>query len=184
MTRVLVLLFACACGAMLPARADAQGAGTSFETSLGFSAGGGGGYSERDGIALDLLLAKQVRAAPAGTLVAAITAGVHGPIAGDLDCISTPAGLCAPGFPVFISAGVMGGVQLGSAARANARLLAGPAVFAAEEGGTLGLQGRLDLATPALFHVSLVAALQGAVLPRFQGETLTSRSISLGLRIQ
>lgn len=169
---------------MLPAQADAQMSGTSFEASLGFSAGGGGVYSERDGIALDLLLARQVRQAPAGTLVAAITAGVHGPIAGDLSCLDTPAGACAGAFPVFISAGVLGGVQRGSAAGANARLLAGPAFFAGEEGGALGLQGRLDAATPAVFHVSLVASLQGAVLSRYQGERLTSRSISLGLRIQ
>jgi hypothetical protein len=170
---------------MLPARAGAQLSGTSLEVALGYSTGGGGAYSERGGIALDLLLAMQVRQAPAGTLVAALTAGVHGPVAGDLSCLDTPAGVCAPHFPVFISAGAMGGVQRGSAAGANARLLAGPAFFAAQEGGgALGLQGRFDAATPPLFHVSLVASLQGAVLPRFQGERLTSRSLSLGLRIQ
>jgi hypothetical protein len=184
MKRILALLFACACGAMLPAGADAQLSGSSLEATLGYSTGGGGAFSERGGIALDVLLAKPVRQAPAGTQVAAITAGIHGPIAGDLSCLDTPAGVCAPGFPVLISAGVLGGVQRGSAAGANARLLAGPAFFAAEEGGTLGLQGRMDVATPALFHVSLVASLQGAVLPRFQGERLTTRSISLGLRIQ
>lgn len=184
MKRTFVLLLACACGAVLPGRADAQLSGTSVEATMGFSAGGGGVYAERDGIALDLLLARQVRQAPAGTLVAAITAGVHGPIAGDLTCVHTPAGECAGAFPVFISAGVLGGAQRGSTAGANARLLAGPAFFAAEEGGALGLQGRLDAATPAVFHVSLVASLQGSVLPRFQGERLTSRSVSLGLRIQ
>ena len=184
MTRTLVFILACTCGAMLPARANAQ-SGTSLEVTLGSSTGGGGSYSERGGIALDLLLAMPVRETPAGTLVAGTTAGVHGPIAGDLSCISDPVRGCLPNFPVLISAGAVGGLQRGSAAGASARLLAGPAFFAAQEGGgALGLQGRLDAATPPLFHVSLVASLRGAVLPRFQGEALTQGSFGLGLRIQ
>lgn len=185
MTRTLVLLLACACGAMVPARADAQRSGASLEATLGFSAGGGGGFSQRNGIALDLLLAKPVGRAPAGPLVAAFTAGVRGPFAGNPSCLVTRDGTCLPDFPRFVSAGVLVGVQHGSATGANARLLAGPAVFAALEGGSApALQGRLDAATSTDFRIALVASLQGAVVASYQGEWLTTRSISVGVRIQ
>ena len=184
MTRTFVLLLACACGAMLPAGADAQRFRPSLETTLGVSAGGGGTYTHRTGIAVDVLLSAPVRETPAGTLVVALAAGATGALATDDVCAVSPDGGCFDSFPVLGSVGAMAGVQRGSAAGPGARLLAGPAYFFAEDGRALGLRGRLDATTAPLFHVSFVASLGASVLPGFEGETLTVGSVGLGVRIQ
>jgi hypothetical protein len=182
MTRTFVLLLACACA--LPASAAAQRARPSLEATAGVSLGSGGGYVANAGPALDLLLSAPVGRTGAGTLVAALTGGIRGPIGGDDICVVAEDGGCRADFPGFVSAGAMAGLQRGSAAGGSARLLAGPAYFVSEDSGALGFQGRLDAATPPLFHVSLVASLGGVVLPSYAGEMLTMGSLAVGLRIQ
>ena len=170
---------------MLPVQAEAQ-SGLSLQATVGASVGGGGSYGQRDGAAMDLLLALPVRQTRAGTLVAGITAGIHGRIVSDLECVNDRSGRgCLPGCPVFISAGPLAGVQRASATGASARVLAGPGFFGGDKGTGVGLQGRLDVATRPLFHVvSLVASLRGALPPRVEGKVLTQGSFGLGLRIQ
>lgn len=175
------LLLACAA---LPADAQ-QRFGPSIEASLGAGAGGGGTYVNRAGGALDAVLAVPLNHAGAGTVMLAVTGTSNGPLAGTDVCVVAPNDACVEDYPTFMSLGVAAGVQRRMGAGLSTRLLAGPAYYQAVDGGdTFGLQGRVDVAKPLVFRTALVASLRGAVLPRYEGETLHFASFGLGLRIQ
>jgi hypothetical protein len=64
-------------------------------------------------------------------------------------------------------------------------VLAGPGLFYTDNNGNAGgVQARVDLATPVLYHVALVGSLSGALVPSFHGETYQPGSIGIGIRIQ
>ena len=160
-----------ACGLAWPTSAEAQRRPTlSLDASGGFGTGTGGEFRDRAGFALDALAATRVRPAPAGAILAGISAEMQGmPGSGD-DCLLTPSGGCVPDFPLFYSAAALLGWEAAGVSGPSLRLLGGPAYYRADEGGVaLGLQGRLDMATPALRHLALVVSVRGAVpaqLPR------------------
>ena len=182
--RLLVLCLGAA-AALAPAAAAQQPFPVSVDASLGVRMGSGGEYDDRGGAAADLVVGVNLGRSGAGTLVGAVTAGAQASMGGDLDCMLGRDGECIPTFPVLLSTGVLVGVSRSSSSGATSRVLAGPAYFRGEdEGGTLGLQGRLDVSTPPILHTALVVSLRGAVLPRFQGETIGTTSLGLGLRIQ
>ena len=172
--------------AMAPAAVAQRSLPVSVDASLGLRMGSGGSYADRGGAAADLLVGMPVGRTGAGTIIAALTAGAQAPMGGDLECLLDRAtGTCAPDFPVLLSAGALVGVARPGAWGSTTRVLAGPAYFRGEhEGRGLGVQGRVDVATPAVLHTSLVLSLRGALIPRFQGETLGTTSLGLGLRIQ
>jgi hypothetical protein len=180
----LCMLCVAAAAVLAPAAAAQQSLPVSLDASLGLRIGSGGTYVERTSVAADLLLGVNLGRSGAGTLVGAVTAGVQGAMARDLSCQLGPGGECVPAFPVLLSAGAMVGVSRPSAWGFTTRALAGPAYFRGEEqSGALGLQGRLDVATPAILHTSLVVSFRGTLLPDFRGETLGTTSLGLGLRV-
>src|SRR5688572_26389175 len=56
--------------------AAAQGRAPSVELGLGFFAGGGGGYAQMSGVALDAVIAVPVARIDAGTLLLGVTGGI------------------------------------------------------------------------------------------------------------
>jgi hypothetical protein len=169
-----------------PARVEAQQRlRLSFDATLGFGTGSGGGpWNHDDGFALDGLLGARVGGARKVAVLAAVDGGMHAIMGGD-DCLLSPSGGCVPDFPILYYGAVLIGVEATAPRRLSLRLLAGPAYFHGDEGGTaLGVQGRVDVATPPLAHVAIAASIRGAVMPDFQGDALRVRAFGLGLRLQ
>ncbi len=158
----------------------------SAEASLGFRVGHGGTYHHRGGAALDLALTYRLRDTPVGTLIGGAALGIQTPpLARDLSCLLLPDGGCAPDFPSLFSVAALAGLQRGSAHTASARLLLGPTYHRAlEDGGAVGLQGRIDVSTPPWRHTAVVTSLRHSLLPSFRGEAVGITSFGVGLRIQ
>jgi len=184
--RVGLVFAALTCGFVAARGAAAQSRfPVSVDVGAGVAVSNGGTYAARDAAALDALVAYPVRQTPAGgTLVAGVTLGAQTPIDHDCDVL-VAAGICAPRFPVFYSAGALLGVQHGSARTASVRFMVGPVYYIAEAGGGApGVRGLLDVATPPRRHTALVASLRHSALPSFRGEAVGISSFTLGVRIQ
>ncbi|HEU4885564.1 MAG TPA: hypothetical protein VFT45_25190 [Longimicrobium sp.] len=187
MQRKIAIVLAAAFAAAIPAAAAAQQAlGPSADVSFGIFAGAGGSFVDRGGPALDGIVAIPLGRMGSNTLVAGVTGGISGPLMiGDNICRLGPGDTCVPDYPTFTTAGVAAGVQRTIGAGLSARALAGPAYFHAMDGDdALGLQGRLDVARPLIFHTAVVASVRGSLLPSYQGETLSFATFGVGLRIQ
>ncbi|HEY7770693.1 hypothetical protein [Longimicrobium sp.] len=181
----LFILCLGAAAVLAPAASAQQPFPVSVDASLSVRTGSGGSYVNRGGAAADLVVGVNLGPSGAGTLVGAVTAGAQSSMGGDLMCVMDPAGGCFDTFPVLLSVGALVGVSRSWPSGSTTRVLAGPEYFRGEEeGGALGLQGRLDASTPLILHTALVLSLRGAVIPRFQGDMLGTTSIGLGLRIQ
>jgi hypothetical protein len=189
----IIRTLAVACALALPATAAAQQHeplqpqrfGPSVEATFGLSAGGGGTFIERGGIAVDALVAVPVTQIRSGTMMLGVAATANGSPTSELVCVIGPDDACVPEYPVFLSAGVLGGVQRALGTTASTRALVGPAYFHAVDGeDTFGVQGRIDVAKHQIFHTAVVASVRGAVLPSYRGETLRFISFGLGFRIQ
>lgn len=182
--RLLILCLGAA-AVLAPVAAAQRPFPVSVDASLGLRMGSGGTYVDRGGAAADLMVGVNLGRAGAGTLVGAVTAGAQASMGGDLICLVGRNGECVPRFPVLLSTGVLVGFSRSSSSGATSRVLAGPAYFRDDhESRGLGMHGRVDVSTPPVLHTALVLSLRGAVLPRFQGETLGTTSLGLGLRIQ
>ena len=174
-------LVACA----LAGPVSAQRLAPSLDVGLGFGTGLGGDFEARGGVAFEALAGFRVRPAPGSAVVAALAAGMQGPLGGSDDCVPHPSGGCVPDFPILYSAAALLGWEKASARGPSFRMLAGPGYYEVDEGGgTLGLQSRLDVATAPLLHVALVAWARGAVLPRVRGDALGLAAVGLGLRLR
>lgn len=173
-----------ACVAASPAAAQ-QAFGPSLEASAGLFAGAGGTFEQRDGPAIDAVLAVPLARTDAGTVVAGLTGGISGPLTHDLICRQGPDDRCIPDYPTFASIGAAAGLQRGLTSTLSARAMAGAAVYQDVEGpSVLGLNGRLDVAQRLIHRVSLVASARGAVLPRYEGQALRFAAFGLGIRVQ
>ncbi len=180
----LSLALACAAAASVDAAAQAR-FGPSIEASLGVSTGGGGTFMHRSGGAMDAVLAVPVSRTPAGSVMLAVTGTANGPVAVDDVCRVGPDDACLDDYPTFMSLGLAAGVQRRLGSGLNTRVLAGPAYYQAVDGSdTFGVQGRLDVARPLVLRTAVVAYVRGAVLPRYEGQTLGFAALGLGLRIQ
>jgi hypothetical protein len=183
--RILAALAVALGAAAAPASAQQQTFGPSAEAGLGMYVGGGGAYYRRGGPAVDAVLAVPLGRSSAGTIVAGVTAGISGSMGGDLICEPDPEGNCLGDYPTFFSLGALAGVQRQMGSGLSARALAGPAYYQSADGPNVwAFQGRVDVARPLFFHTALVASLRGAVLPSYQGESLSFTAFGLGLRIQ
>jgi hypothetical protein len=185
----LCLFLAVAGGLGGRATAQQQSLPVSVQVSLGFRNGGGGTYHHRGGAAVDLLIGMPMRESTAGTLVGGIVIGAQSPMAVTDDClVIRGTNECAPNFPIFFSGGLLAGVQRGAADWFSARALAGPVYYQAHStdggGGALGLQGRLEFATPTLLHTAPTISIRSSLVPRFAGETLRITEVAIGLRVQ
>jgi hypothetical protein len=179
-----LVLTACVIGRPTDAGAQQRPA-LSLEASAGVGTGAGGEFQSRAGFAFDGFIGLRVRQANRGGTVAGLTGGIQGALASGDDCLLTPSGGCVPDFPLFYSAAALLGWEAAGTRGPSLRMLAGPAYYRADEGGAaLGLQARLDVATPALLHVALVASVRGAVLPNFRSDALRLAAAGLGVRLQ
>lgn len=182
--RTLALSALLTCVLALPA-AGQQRFGPSVEATFGLGTGGGGTFVERGGAAVDAVIALPLAQTSAGTFVAGMAWTGNGKMTSELVCVVGPNDGCIPEYPVFLSLGVLAGVQRPLGRSMSARLLAGPAYFQAVDGGdTFGAQGRVDVARPLAFRTAIVASVRGAVLPNYDGEMLRFASFGLGFRIQ
>ena len=186
MTRspLVLLAFACTLAAAHGAAAQARSP-VSVQVSAGVVHGSGGFYVDRGGAALEAVGAVRLRQTPAGMLVAGVTLGAQSPMVVEDVCLLDPAGSCAPSFPAFLSGGALVGLQGGGARTPSVRAMAGPVYFhAPDDGGALGVQGMVDVATPRLGRTALVLSLRHSVLPSFHDDRVGITSVGFGLRIQ
>lgn len=177
-------------GCVLPhRRVDAQER-AALDLTLGLSTGSGGGPARgRSGLSADVVVAGPVKRPARGALLGGVALGVQGPIRilGSDVCDYGPgeAAPCDPQFPIFFSAAALAGWEVGGRRTGTLRALAGPGYFVEpDSASTLGLQARVDVATPRVLHLALVASARGAILPRYQGRTLRLGAVGVGLRIQ
>jgi hypothetical protein len=167
-----------------------------LDASVGQSGGvGGGELKDRQGIAVDGLLAYAFRRAPGGALLAGLSASFQGGLGSDDICVVGSRGQCLDDFPLVTAVGVLAGLEgrrrRARSTGATARLLAGPAYVhmdgndsAGQRGSTAGLLARLDLASPHLGPVALVGSLRGTAVPRFRGESYGVWAVGFGVRLR
>lgn len=156
----------------------------SLDVSVGAGGGVGGTYDERSSVFAEAMIG--VRLGPHvghGMLVGA-SLGVQGPAAGEDSCNLVPNDLCASDFPSFYSVGGLVGWEGAFARDATLRLLAGPAYLWASEGHGIGATSRIDVSSPSVWHLALLLALRGTVLPDFDGATLRLWSLGAGIRVR
>jgi hypothetical protein len=139
--------------------------------------GGGAALKTRGGYALDALLAARRRS---GWLLAA-GAGVQGSMGSNDRCDFAPDGACLEDAPVTTTVAALAGWE---GPRATLRALAGPAFVAAQGAGGIGLQGRVDMATPALGWVAPTLSLRATLAPRLDGEARRLFAAGIGLRVR
>lgn len=176
-----------ACSTLFAVAARAQSGHSVFvEATLGANVGQGGGQlRNRTGIAADALVGVRLSQALRGKGAIGLGMGWQGAMAGADDCPLATWGGCLGDFPKFFSLAALAGAELGRAHGATVRLLAGPAYFREDEGeSALGGQARLDLSTPALYHVAIVASARVSVLPSFHGNAYSLAAFGLGLRVR
>ncbi len=178
--------FGLACAALPDVDAAAQQQpALSTEATFGFRVGRGGTYVNRGGAALDVLVGARLRDTPAGALVGGFTVGAQTPVTSSLECLIVgTSGECAPDFPTLLSTGALLGVQRGRTQGPSVRILGGPMFYHAFGGDSaLGVQARVDVATPPVLGTALTASLRTAALPAFRGEALGITEFGIGLRI-
>lgn len=154
--------------------------------TVGASTGTGGKrlYADRNGVAATLLVG--VRSGPRAPFAPVYAVALDG--LGTVDfgdvCLIDPTAThgCAQQFPSFVSAGLLGGAELGDS-RAALRALVGPAYVAASGRDGLGAQLHVDASLGAK-HVALVGSLRKDFVRRFDGETLHVSSVEFGLRFK
>jgi hypothetical protein len=188
--RSIAVCLSVLCIALPAASASGQRLASTFDVNLqGWNTTGDRPLTV--GIALEAVAARRLRPFSHGALVvggAAALQGVIGdgevcrvgppPVPGD-----DPLVVCQSAAPAFASFTALAGVE--ATRGLTARLLGGPAVFYAGTRGTaLGAQGRVDVATPSLFHIALVISARGAVVPNFEGRCATFVALGLGLGIR
>lgn len=167
----------------LPAQ---QRAPFSIDASIGAGHGyGGGNRVDRNGYALDALLAWRARPLTGGGLLLGVSGGIHAPHGGDAICALDSDGRCIAGYPRITGAGVLTGWERARKRGASLRMLAGPGYHRVNgSGGALGLQGRVEVATPPWARVSLVGSLRAIYLPSYRGDSYLLRALGIGIRVR
>ena len=143
-------------------------------------------FANDGGFALDAVVTSRARERSRLALVVGAGVAADGVAAFNDKCtIPVPPAVtrvCTPDFPSFSSLTALGGVE--GRYGLIARVLVGPAVFHSGGRGTAaGLQGRADLSTPALVHISLVVSARTAWIPNFEGHAHQTKAVGLGFRI-
>ena len=156
----------------------------SFQAGLGVGKGSTSGeyHNNSDGITGDLLLGIRARPLLRGGLAFALGIGMQGSGAIASICIARASGTgCIPGFPQFMVVSALGGWET---ARANLRVLAGPATVRGNASFAAAWLGRIDLATPPVSRIALTASFRGLIVPDYRGDSFRLRSMGLGIRIR
>jgi hypothetical protein len=87
-----------------------------------------------------------------------------------------------PSFPDFYLIAALMGWENGAGL---VRALVGPAYVQADfDGRTVGVQGRLDAATPALWRVAMVVSIRPTLIPYYRGDMVGLLAVGIGLRLR
>jgi hypothetical protein len=156
----------------------------SLDLTIGRGSSSGGTYRNRGGLFGDALVGYRLGDRTSGGWIAGASIAAQGSGGGTDICILLPSGGCVPDFPSFYSVGGLLGWATGTGRGTTMRLLAGPAYLWASEGDGAGIQGRLDVSTASAWHLALVAAARGMLLPNFDGSTLSLWSFGVGISVQ
>ena len=187
---VLIALGAGVLGAPLVAQSRPA---VSVDASAGLGViEGAAGHNEHVGVALDATVGWRLRPSARGSAVFAVSGGAQGSMASNDICIPLPGGGCRRDFTRFYSVGALAGWQVRGYRGASLRFLTGPAYYRAlardrDGRNALGVQGRIDIVTPALRRIAVVASVRGAALPGFGNVTdrpHTLGAVAVGLRVQ
>ena len=180
---VLTSLFAIGlCATSLVAQ---QGARLSAEVSVGVGFGHGAEWENRELGTLDGLVAWRVRPLRHGALLLGASGGVQGSVGGDAVCTPASGGGCRADYPRFAGGSVLAGWEAARARSASLWLLAGPTFHRADVGGhAVGVQARVELATPPVARLALVGSARAMYLPAYRGDAYLLQAFGLGLRIQ
>ena len=155
-----------------------------FDVNVGIGAAVGGTFDVRAGPTIDALLSGHVGLPRHGSVIAGLALGAQTPLDGSDVCRLAPGGGCVPNLPTLYSIAALAGWERGAARGASARLMAGPGYYWSDDGKTFGLQARMDLSTPPIGPVALVASMRGAMLPSFHSEAIGLWALGLGLRVR
>lgn len=172
--------------AAAPARGVAQQGQTqlSFDATFGASYGKGGGLRQnRDGTALDGLLAWRSRGPSPFHPLFGFAAGVQGQKNNDPPCLPLPGSNCVPDYPRVFTLGILFGAEhqgrLGAA-----RVMAGPTHYRIDGGGSaLGGQLRLEVASPPFHRVAVVGSGRGGLVWKLDRQNFQFGAVGIGLGI-
>ena len=167
-----------------PVRSGAQQSQSqlSFDATFGASTGKGGGLRKnRDGTALDALLAWRSRGRALFHPVFGFATGVQGQKTDDPPCLPLPGSNCVPDYPRVFTLGILFGAEHQGAFGA-ARLMAGPTHFRVDGGGgALGGQVRLELASPPFHRVAVVGSARGGLVWKLDRQNFQLGAVGIGL---
>jgi hypothetical protein len=149
-----------------------------LDLTLGASGVRGGIIAFRSGALADVFAAGRLRPIPGGALVAGL--GASGIMGGFGDrCLILPNGGCA-GKGNFTVVSALLGVDRALGA-GSLRLLAGPSYHDGAKDASVGLQGRIDVASPAFAHLALGVMTRATVLPDHGGAKLVIWGFGVGV---
>jgi len=178
-------LLALGCTAIaLPSRVTAQqnNVQLSFDGTFGRSFGRGGGErTNRDGPALDALLAWRARGRGLHGVLAFGT-GVQGR-RDAANCLTLPGTNCVPDYPRVFTLGLFFGAE--QRGRIGAvRLLAGPTHYRIDGGGSaLGGQARLEFVSPSVHRIAVVGSARGGAVWNLDRQDFRMGAVGIGLGI-
>jgi hypothetical protein len=168
---ILALVVSCPLAAQHPS-------GARLDVAMGLSGLRGGTIDGRTAAFADVLAAGRLRPTPAGAIVAGL--GASGILAGMGDkCLLLPQGGCADKGN-FIVVSALFGVDRALGA-GSLRLLAGPSYHSGDKHGSAGLQGRIDVASPAFAHLALGLMTRATLLPDHDDATLVIWGFGVGV---
>jgi len=149
-----------------------------FDITVGSHTVKGGLIDFRTGGLFDVLATGRVRASPQRAVVAGL--GVSTVLGGFGDrCLITPSGGCA-GQGNFVIVNALVGVDKALGA-GSGRLLIGPAVYDGADAHSVGVQGRVDLTSPARAHLAFGLMGRATVLPSHNGQSLVAWATGVSL---
>ena len=156
----------------------------SLDATYGLAYGQGGGERDnRSGPALDALLSWRSRSRAIFHGAFGISTGVQGHRGSDTPCLPLPGSNCTPDFPRIYTLGILYGIEHQGKVGA-ARLLLGPTHYRADGGGSaLGAQGRLEVASPAVHRIALVASARGGLVWHLDRQDFRLGAIGIGIGI-
>jgi hypothetical protein len=153
----------------------------SVEVNAGPTFGGSTGhYFTGTGLSLDALVALRPGVQRGGGFVLAVSGSAHA-LGVRVECDAVPGVPCAQNFPEFWLVSALAGWQTRNG---GARILIGPAVVGAESHQAGAAQARLELATPLLRQLSLLASARMAYIPSYRGEAFRLGAVGIGLRLR
>ena len=163
-----------------------------MQATLGLGTSEGGHYVEREEFTLELMLGWRVptRKLP---LTVGMALGQSGDNGSELICEPAEGGGCVPPMPRLSYIALLAGLEAHGSA-GSIGVMTGPALVVGTESGEtgdlwysgsqVGAQLRLDVTSPAFYHVAITVSPRVVWVPNVSDATLSLRSLNFGLRLQ